>query len=161
MYDQKSMWEQASFFHSKWAPDIAMSEMKGNLHFMYRHAERWFEKVASLAIAILGNSITFFLACLTVIFWLSNKRFRMEDIHYRIGDIILGITFLSLFIIQKSFNRFSASLHLKVNELVVSHESANNTLVNVEEKTELEMTEISKGYAEIAGQAKKDIDTKK
>ncbi len=81
----------------------------------------------------------------------------MEDIHYRIGDIILGITFLSLFIIQKSFNRFSAALHLKVNELVVSHESASNTMINVEEKTELEMTELSKEYAAIAGQAKKDI----
>jgi low affinity Fe/Cu permease len=123
---------------------------------IYKHAEKWFEKFASFAIAILGNSITFFLAFCSVLFWLTNKRFHAEDIHYRIGDIILGITFLSLFIIQKSFNRFSAALHLKVNELVVSHESASNSMINVEEKTELEMTELSKGYAEIAGLAKKD-----
>jgi low affinity Fe/Cu permease len=134
--------------------------MTGKIKKVYTHAERWFEKIASFAIAILGNSITFFLAFCTVIFWLTNKRFHTEDIHYRIGDIILGITFLSLFIIQKSFNRFSASLHLKVNELVVSHESASNTLINVEEKTELEMTELSKGYTEIAGQAKKDTEEK-
>ncbi|HEY4876747.1 MAG TPA: low affinity iron permease family protein [Puia sp.] len=132
--------------------------MTGKIKKIYTHAERWFEKITSLAMIILGNSITFFLAFCTVIFWLTNKRFHTEDIHYRIGDIILGITFLSLFIIQKSFNRFSASLHLKVNELVVSHESANNNIVNVEEKTELEMTELSKGYAEIAEKAKKDID---
>jgi low affinity Fe/Cu permease len=132
--------------------------MTGKIKKIYTHAERWFEKITSLAMIILGNSITFFLAFCTVIFWLTNKRFHTEDIHYRIGDIILGITFLSLFIIQKSFNRFSASLHLKVNELVVSHESANNNIVNVEEKTELEMTELSKGYAEIAEKAKNDID---
>lgn len=132
--------------------------MTGRIKYIYAHAEKWFEKITSLAIAILGNSITFFLALCTVIFWLTNKRFRTEDIHYRVGDVILGITFLSLFIIQKAFNRFSASLHLKVNELVVSHESANNNLINVEEKTELEMSELSKEYAEIAGRGKKDIE---
>ena len=132
--------------------------MSGKIKRIYTHAESWFEKITSFAIVILGNSITFFLAFCTVIFWLTNKRFHREDIHYRIGDIILGITFLSLFIIQKSFNRFSASLHLKVNELVISHESASNSLINVEEKTELEMTELSRGYAELAGLGKKDID---
>lgn len=67
-----------------------------------------------------------------------------------IGDLILGVTFLSLFIIQKSFNRFSGSLHLKVNELVASHERASNSVINVEQKTEAEITELSKEYAELA-----------
>jgi hypothetical protein len=70
----------------------------------------------------------------TVIFWLSNKKFYMQDIHNSIGDVILGVAFLSLFIIQKSFNRFSASLHLKMNELVASNKSANNSVINAEEK---------------------------
>lgn len=67
-----------------------------------------------------------------------------------IGDLILGVTFLSLFIIQKSFNRFSASLHVKVNELVVSHEPANNSVINVELKTEAELTELTREYSELA-----------
>jgi len=71
----------------------------------------------------------------------------MQSIHKIIGDVILGVAFLSLFIIQKSFNRFSASLHLKVNELVASNKSASNTVINAEEKTELEITELSKEYA--------------
>jgi len=121
---------------------------------IYRHIEKGFEKLTSIAIAILGNSITFIIALCTVLFWLSNKRFYHQDIHYCIGDVILGITFLSLFIIQKSFNRFSASLHLKVNELVASHEPASNLVINIEEKTEHEMTELSKEYAELAEQAK-------
>ncbi|MBK7038574.1 MAG: low affinity iron permease family protein [Chitinophagales bacterium] len=36
--------------------------------------------------------------------------------------------FLSLFIIQRSFNKLSSALHLKVNELVASHELARNTI---------------------------------
>ena len=119
---------------------------------IYKHMERGFEKLTSIAIALLGNSITFIIALCMVIFWLTNKKFYLQDIHYCIGDVILGVAFLSLFIIQKSFNRFSASLHLKVNELVASHEQANNAVINAEGKTESEITILSKEYAELAEQ---------
>jgi len=127
---------------------------------MYRHMERGFEKLTSLAIAILGNSITFIIALFTVIYWLGNKRFYMQDIHSCIGDVLLGIAFLSLFIIQKSFNRFSASLHLKVNELIASHEPANNSVINAEEKTEHELTILSKEYAELIELVKENKEEK-
>lgn len=117
---------------------------------LYHYAERKFEKVASFAIAILGNSVTFIIAIGIVLFWLSNKLFYTQNIHSSIGDIILGFTFLSLFVIQKSFNRFSASLHLKVNELVSSHDTARNSVINVEEKSQLELKELAKEYTELA-----------
>jgi low affinity Fe/Cu permease len=120
---------------------------------IYKHTEKGFEKLTSIATAILGNSITFIIALGTVIFWLSNKTFYTQNIHQSLGDVILGVTFLSLFIIQKSFNRFSGSLHLKVNELVASHEPASNTVINAEEKTEHEITKLSKGYTDLAEQA--------
>jgi low affinity Fe/Cu permease len=126
---------------------------------IYRHTERGFEKLASVAIAILGNSITFIIALCTVIFWLSNKQFYAQNIHAIIGDVILGVAFLSLFIIQKSFNRFSASLHLKVNELVASHEPASNAVINAEGKTEQEITELSREYAALAEQVKEEEET--
>jgi len=96
--------------------------------------------------ALLGNSFTFVLALCLVAFWLFNNRFYTQDLHSAIGELILGITFLSLFIIQKSFNRFSASLHLKVNELVSSHEPASNAVIHTDEKTERELTALSKEY---------------
>ena len=123
---------------------------------IYRHTERGFEKLVSVAIAILGNSITFIIALCTVIFWFSNKQFYMQNIHAIIGDIILGVAFLSLFIIQKSFNRFSASLHLKVNELVKSHDPASNSVINAEDKTEHEIIELSKEYSELAEQIREE-----
>lgn len=121
---------------------------------IYRHTQRGFEKLTSVATAILGNSITFMIALGTVIFWLSNKRFYTEDIHARIGDVILGLTFLYLFIIQKAFIHFSASLHLKINELVATNEAARNAVINAEEKTEDEITELSKEYAELVEKTK-------
>src|SRR6187402_1950355 len=104
-----------------------------------RFTERSFEKLVSICMALLGNSFTFVLALCLVAFWIFNNRYNKEDIHDSIGELILGITFLSLFIIQKSFNRFSASLHLKVNELISSHETANNSVLNAEIKTEKEI----------------------
>jgi low affinity Fe/Cu permease len=126
------------------------------MHKVYRHLEIGFEKLVSISIVILGNSITFIIALCTIIFWLSNKQFYSQDIHSCIGDLILGVAFLSLFIIQKSFNRFSSSLHLKVNELVSSHEAASNAVINVERKTEREITELSKEYAELAEQVREE-----
>ena len=127
---------------------------------IFKFRERDFEKLASFAISILGNSITFVIALSLVIFWFSNKQFYNQGIHDSIGDVILGVTFLSLFIIQKSFNRFSASLHLKVNELVASHDPANNSVINTEEKSERELTELSKEYAEIAEVIKEKAESK-
>jgi low affinity Fe/Cu permease len=127
---------------------------------IYGHIERCFEKIASFSIALLGNSITFIVALCTVIFWLSNKRFYTEDIHYVIGDLLLGVAFLSLFIIQKSFNRFSGSIHLKVNELILSHELASNAVINAEIKTEQEIIVLSKEYAEFAELAKEEKEEK-
>ena len=122
---------------------------------IYRQTERGFEKLTSVATAVLGNSITFIIALGVVVFWLTNKRFYSQDIHSAIGDVILGVTFLYLFIIQKSFIHFSASLHLKVNELVASHKAASNAVMNAEEKSEEEIAELSKEYTELAVQIRK------
>jgi low affinity Fe/Cu permease len=126
---------------------------------VYRHIERGLEKLASITIAILGNSITFIIVLSIVIFWFGSEQFYMQNIHELIGDMILWIAFLSLFIIQKSFNRFSASLHLKVNELIASHEPASNSVINAEEKTELEISQLSKEYVELAERLKMNEET--
>jgi low affinity Fe/Cu permease len=117
---------------------------------IYTNTERGFEKLVSVAIAILGNSITFIIALCIIIFWFISSQFYSQNLHTIIGNVILGIAFLSLFIIQKSFNRFSASLHLKVNELVASHETASNSVINAEDKTEQEITLLTKEYTELA-----------
>lgn len=128
--------------------------MNSKMKNIYGRSEKIFERLVSFATIILGNSITFILALCLVLYWWINNLFTTRDVHQIIGDIIFGTTFLSLFIIQKSFNRFSGSLHLKINELVSSHEPANNSVINAEEKTEREITELSKEYAEIAEQVK-------
>ncbi|MFA6467612.1 MAG: low affinity iron permease family protein [Bacteroidota bacterium] len=123
---------------------------------LYKHSERGFEIVTSYATAILGNSITFIIAMCMVAYWWTDNHFFTQDIHARIGDIIFGVTFLYLFIIQRSFNHFSASLHIKINELVVSNTMASNAVMNVEKKTEEELLDLSKDYVELAEQTVED-----
>lgn len=123
---------------------------------LYGRLENSFEKLTSVAITILSNSISFVIALIIVIYWLTDKEFFKQDLHYRIENIILGVAFLSLFIIQKSFNRFSKSLHLKLNELIASHEPANNAVIHAEEKTENEIKILSKQHLELVEQIKQE-----
>lgn len=123
----------------------------------YLTVERKFERLTSVSTKILGNSITFILALIMVIFWWSTNLFTSSDIHQNIGDIIFGITFLSLFIIQKSFNRYSALIHLKINELISSHEPANNSVMHTSKKTEKEIRKLTQEYTDIDEEIRKSI----
>lgn len=108
--------------------------------------EKEFENLTSLATKVLGSTITFLAALCLVIYWWVNNLFSSNNWHQNIGDIIFGITFLSLFMIQKSFNRYSALINLKLNELISSNQEANNSFLNTQKKTESEITELIKEY---------------
>src|SRR6476469_1339064 len=116
----------------------------------YKKTERLFENFSDIAIKVLGNSITFIIALVLVFVYLFTEKFYQQNIHEIAYDIILCVTFLGFFIIQKSFNKFSTSLHLKINELVASNDKASNKMVNIEKKTEEELSELEKQYSIIA-----------
>lgn len=113
---------------------------------VYVHIERNFEKLTYIATKMLGNSITFLLALMLVLVWWITTLFTSNNLHDNIGDFIFGTTFLCLFIIQKSFNRYSALVHLKMNELISSHETANNAVMDDSTKTEHDIRKLSKEY---------------
>jgi low affinity Fe/Cu permease len=108
--------------------------------------EKQFENVTGFATKILGSTFTFLLALCLVLYWWATNLFSSNDSHQNIGDFIFGTTFLSLFLIQKSFNRYSALINLKLNELVSSNQEANNSVLNTQKKTESEITELVKEY---------------
>lgn len=59
-----------------------------------------------------------------------------------------------VFLIQKSQNKDSLAIQLKLNELVAAHELASNRLVNVEGMTEEELKVIQKYYSKLSEFAK-------
>lgn len=127
---------------------------------IHKRLETIFEKITSFVTIVLGNSITFILALVMVVFWFSNRDFATQELNESIRDLIHGVTFLSLFVIQKEFSRFSGSLHVKVNELVASSEIANNAVINVENKTESEIHELQKEYTDLVEHIKEVEDEK-
>ena len=66
------------------------------------------------------------------------------------------ITFLMVFLIQKSQNKDALAIQLKLNELVAAHELASNRLVDVENMTEEELKIIQKYYAKLSVTSKTD-----
>ncbi len=122
---------------------------------LYHKSERLFEKFAEGALRVFGNSVTFMVAVILVIIYLVSTPFTDQSFHNSIYDIILCFTFLGFFIIQKSFNKYSRGMNLKVNELVSSNDHASNRMVNIETKTEAEMQELGKHYTMIADESAK------
>jgi len=122
----------------------------------YAHLERIFEKITFAFTSLISNSITFILVLAMVIFWLANRNYLHDPINEIIRDIIHAISFITLFILQKAFNHFIASLHVKLNEILSSSETADKSVINVESKTEPEIIELQKEYNQPAAQPKID-----
>jgi low affinity Fe/Cu permease len=123
---------------------------------IYKKIELAFEKFSTIATRVLGNSITFIIALFLVLLYFTDERVYTQAGNKTIMDVIFSVTFLSIFIIQKSVNRFSAALHLKMNELVASHDNASNRIINIEEKTEEEIRDLARHYSTIAENSKNE-----
>jgi len=71
------------------------------------------------------------------------------------------VTFLMVFLIQRSQNKDSVAVHLKLNELVAAMQGASNRLIDVEVLTEREMSVLRKHYHELAKLAHEETDLTK
>ncbi|HMG81522.1 MAG TPA: low affinity iron permease family protein [Ferruginibacter sp.] len=105
-----------------------------------------------------GSNAGFVIAFLSVIVWGITGPFFHYSQNWQLiintGTTI--ITFLMVFLIQKSQNKDSLAIQLKLNELVAAHEFASNRLVNVEDMTEDELKVIQKYYSKLSDFAKKE-----
>ena len=68
------------------------------------------------------------------------------------------ITFLMVFLIQKSQNKDSKAIQIKLNEIIASNERASNRIVDIEDLTEKELDQLHLFYAKLADEAEEDID---
>jgi low affinity Fe/Cu permease len=95
------------------------------------------EKLSTRVTRAAGTNSAFMLAFLAVILWAACGPL----FHYSEGwQMVINtgttiITFLMVFLIQKSQNKDSLAIQLKLNELIAAHEFASNRLVSVENMT--------------------------
>ena len=68
------------------------------------------------------------------------------------------VTFLMVFLIQRSQNKEAMAVQLKLNEIVAALEGASNRLVNVEDMSEGDLELLHSHYRSLAEMAKRDLD---
>ncbi|TWJ04717.1 low affinity iron permease [Mucilaginibacter frigoritolerans] len=61
-----------------------------------------------------------------------------------------------VFLIQKSQNKDSKAIHLKLSEIIASHQGTSNRMVNIEDLTELELDQLRKFYVQLSKLAAKE-----
>ncbi len=119
-------------------------------------AMRAFDRFASLVTRWAGSPLTFCSAVIVVIIWaVLGPVFHYSDgwqLVINTGTTI--ITFLMVFLIQQSQNKDSVAMHLKLNELLASHKSADNQLIGIEDASEDQLRKLAKFYNDLAERAK-------
>jgi low affinity Fe/Cu permease len=68
------------------------------------------------------------------------------------------VTFLMVFLIQRSQNKDALAIHLKLNELVAAMQGASNRLIDVEALSENELAVLEHHYHELVKLARRDSD---
>jgi len=118
------------------------------------------EGLAGAVTAWTGGSWAFAVALATIVVWgVTGPVFRFSDTWQLVintGTTI--ITFLMVFLIQRSQNKDSRALHLKLNEIVAALHGASNRLINVEDLTEMEIRVLHEHYQRLVTMAKRDQD---
>ena len=66
------------------------------------------------------------------------------------------VTFLMVFLIQRTQNKDALALHLKLNEIVAALDGASNRLIDVEDLTEEEIQTLHRHYQKLVRMAKSD-----
>lgn len=119
-----------------------------------------FEKFSNWATRFTGSSFAFIAATTIVILWaVTGPLFNYSETWQLVintGTTI--ITFLMVFLIQKSQNKDSKAIQIKLNELIAAHEKASNRIVDIEDLTEKELDQIHCYYEKLAILAKEDAD---
>jgi low affinity Fe/Cu permease len=105
-----------------------------------------------------GGSWAFGLAMVVILVWLATgPLFRYSDTWQLVintGTTI--VTFLMVFLIQRSQNKDAQAIHLKLNELVAAVAGASNRLINIEDLTEEEVRTLHQHYQRLVIIAKRD-----
>ena len=107
-----------------------------------------------------GSSAGFASALAIIVIWaVSGPIFGFSDTWQLVintGTTI--VTFLMVFLIQRSQNRDALAVHIKLNEIVAAMQGASNRMIDVEDLSEEELRVLERYYSELAALARKDSD---
>jgi low affinity Fe/Cu permease len=117
-----------------------------------------FERFAQSMTRWTGSTGTFLTALGIVVAWgLTGPLFGYSDTwQLVINTSTTIVTFLMVFLIQRTQNKDALAMHLKLNELVAAKKGASNRLLNAEDLTEEELHTLHRHYARLVELARKE-----
>jgi len=119
-----------------------------------------FERISDKITCATGSPGAFIVALAAIIIWvISGPIFDYSDTWQLVintGTTI--ITFLMVFLIQKTQNKDSKAIQLKLNELLAASRHASNRMVDIEDLSEAELDVLHKYYSKLSDAAEKDED---
>jgi len=120
------------------------------------------ERFAHAATLASGTSMAFALALAVVVVWVvTGPLFGFSDTWQLVintGTTI--VTFLMVFLIQRTQNKDSIAVQLKLNELVAAMDGASHRLINVEDLSEEDLAVLHAYYCRLATLAKQQGDVR-
>lgn len=123
---------------------------------------QWFIRVAKETSKAAGHPSTFGVALAIVIVWaVTGPVFHYSDTwQLVINTGTTVITFLMVFLIQNTQNRDSAAMHLKLDELLRAVQGAEDSMANLEDRTEDELDRMKAHYLAMAKETQRAIGKK-
>lgn len=116
------------------------------------------ERFSYQATRATGTSLAFVLAVGVIAIWAaSGPLFGFSDTWQLVintGTTI--VTFLMVFLIQRTQNKDANAIHLKLNEIVAAMDGASNRLIDVEDLNESDIAALRNYYKELIQLARKD-----
>jgi low affinity Fe/Cu permease len=116
-------------------------------------------RFATLATTWTGSTAAFVTAVLVIVIWLiTGPLFHYSDTwQLVINTGTTVVTFLMVFLIQRSQNKDALAVQLKLDEIVAALEGASNHLISVEDLSEEELKILRIHYQRLAEMAKRDF----
>jgi low affinity Fe/Cu permease len=113
-----------------------------------------FDTFASAVTRWAGSPVAFGMAVISILVWaVTGPIFHYsENWQLVINTGTTIVTFVMVFLIQQSQNKDSVALHLKLNELLASHRSADNHLIGIEDASEDELRRLAAAYLRMASE---------
>lgn len=121
-----------------------------------------FDHFAHKATIFAGSSAAFSVAFFIIVVWLvTGPIFNYSDTwQLVINTSTTIVTFLMVFLIQRSQNKESLAVQLKLNELVASSKDASNRLIDIEDLTQDDLEHLHNFYIKLARRAAKEANLK-
>jgi low affinity Fe/Cu permease len=128
-------------------PRQSVQRLSRSLEGLSASVTRWTGSTSAFATAL---AVTIVWAVLGPLFHFSNT----WQLVINTGTTI--VTFLMVFLIQRTQNKDALAIHLKLNEIVAALDGASNRLIDVEALSEQDLETLECHYGELANLARKE-----